>query len=176
MTERYFAFGANVHPATLDRRGITPRRFASARLDGYRLVFDTPGIPWFEPAFASLAQGDDHVWGVLYELSVADLARLRSFEGSAYLEIGVEVESGGGRVPARTFVTAERPRERAPSRRYLRVIAEGARARALPEEWIARIESHPRFYLPVIHELWGAAFHAIDLAHRLLVPPSARKH
>jgi hypothetical protein len=78
-------------------------------------------------------------------------------------------------VSARTFVTAQNHLERPPSRRYLRLIAEGARTRALPEAWIARIEAHPRHYVPVVHELWGVAFHAVDLAHRLLVPPAKRK-
>lgn len=164
-----------MHPVTLARRGIEPRRSVPARLDGYRLVFDTPGIPWFEPAFANLARADDHVWGVLYELSAAHLGRLRSYEGSAYLEVGVEVESREGRTRARTFVAAAPARQRRPSRRYLRVIAEGARAHALPDEWIARLEAHPGFYVPVAHELWAAAFSAIDRAHRMLVPPSTRR-
>lgn len=175
MHERYFAFGANVHPATLARRGVKPERAAPARLEGYRLVFDTPGIPWVEPAFASLEEADDHVWGVLYHLSTKDLGRLRSFEGPSYQEVGVEVECESGRFPARTFVTAEGHRERRPSRRYLGVMAEGARLRELPAAWVERLEAHPRLYVPVLHEVWGATFALVDRAHRLLVSPSARR-
>jgi gamma-glutamylcyclotransferase (GGCT)/AIG2-like uncharacterized protein YtfP len=173
VTARYFAFGANVHPATLARRKIEPLRQTPARLDGHRLVFDMPGIPLFEPAFASVRPADDHVWGVLYDLSLEAMGRLRSFEG-AYGETEVEVDSGGERVIARVFVTGRRHRERRPSRRYLRVITEGGRLRGLPEAWIARLAAHPSVYVPGAHEAWGAAFSLVDRVHRLFVAPERR--
>lgn len=171
MTERYFAFGANVHPATLARRKIEPRSHAPARLDGHRLVFDTPGLPLFEPAFANIRPANDHVWGVLYQLPADAMRRLRSFEG-AYGETEVEVESAGERVLARAFVTRSRHRERRPSRRYLGVITDGARRRGLPAEWVARLERHPSLYLPGAHEAWALGFSLVDRVHRLLVPPA----
>ncbi len=175
MTVRYFAFGANLHPATLERRRIEPLRHASARLDGHRLVFDLPGVPVFEPAFANIHPADDHVWGVLYELSTADMRRLRSYEGAAYGEVDVEVESDGARVTARAFSAEERHRPRPPSRRYLRVITEGARHHALPDPWIDRLEAQPSAYVPGLHEAWNAAFWLVEVVHRRLVAPSRRR-
>ncbi|MBK7581761.1 MAG: gamma-glutamylcyclotransferase [Myxococcales bacterium] len=172
MTEWYFAFGANVNPETLRRRGVEARESSPARLDGFRLVFDTPGIPGLEPAFASLVEADEHVWGVLYQLDAGALARLRSFEGEAYSEIEVEVCAGDTRIAARTFVTAGARRPRRPSRRYVRVIAAGARLHGLPAAWIKKLETHPQLYLPVVHELWGVVFVLLDRVRRVLVPPA----
>jgi hypothetical protein len=175
VTERYFAFGANVNPATLRRRRIPVLSQAPARLDGHRLVFGTPGIPLFEPAFASLARAEDHVWGVLYDLSSRALGRLRTFEGSAYVEVGVSVLVGDESLEARTFVSAAPHRERRPSRRYLRLILDGAREQGLPGDWVSRLESQPSLYLPLVHEAWGAVFHVVDRLHRRLVEPTPRR-
>jgi len=175
LSERYFAFGANVHPATLERRGVETHSARPARLDGYRLVFDMPGIPLVEPVFASVEPAEDHVWGALYELDTGALSRLRSFEGVAYEQRVVEVECAEGRVAAQIFVNAGRRLRRAPSRRYLSVIIEGARLRALPDEWVARLEVEPAFYLPVVHELWSYGFALVDRVHRRLVAPARRR-
>ena len=171
MIERYFAFGANLSPATLNRRGISPGRAQPARLEGHRLVFDQPGIPVFEPAFASVRPADDEVWGVLYELTAEDYANLRAFEGREYREATVEVIAGTERIGARTFVTRGAHPERRPSARYLQVMLEGARHHSLPDEWVERLSAHPRFYVPVVHEAWQLVFALVDHAHRRLAPP-----
>jgi gamma-glutamylcyclotransferase (GGCT)/AIG2-like uncharacterized protein YtfP len=176
VSEAYFAFGANVHPATLARRGVVPIDARPARLDGHRLVFDQPGLRWLEPAFASVRPDPrDHVWGVLYRLSSQALARLRAFEGSGYDEISVQVEADGAALAARAFVTRGAHPESVPSRRYLRLIREGAAHHGLPPEWLARLDAHPRFYLPMLHEAWAASFVVVDRAHRWLTQPSARR-
>lgn len=175
MRETYFAFGANVHPATLERRGIVPLSEQPARLEDHRLVFDQPGLPWLEPAFASVRPcPGSHVWGVAYELTSSALARLRGFEGAGYVEIGVELRVGAERVAARAFATRGSQSERLPSRRYLSVIRAGARHHGLPEEWLAGLDAHPCFYVPGLHEAWGASFVLVDHVHRWLAKPSAR--
>ena len=51
----YFAFGSNVNTKTFSAvRGIQPSAACPAVLPGYRLVFNVPGLPYFEPAFASV--------------------------------------------------------------------------------------------------------------------------
>jgi len=51
----YFAFGSNVNTKTFSGvRGIQPSAAYPAVLPGYRLVFNVPGLPYFEPAFASV--------------------------------------------------------------------------------------------------------------------------
>lgn len=177
MTERYFAFGANMHPRTLERRGITPLSSAPARLDGYRLVFDQPAIPLFDPVFASVRPAEDHVWGVLYELEPSALQLLRDFEGGDYEEVGVSVSLSPERsTDAWTFVTRGACPERTPSRRYMRVIMGGARHHGLPQDWIARLASQPSVYLPVLHDVWRLAFGVVDHVHRRAVRPARRRN
>lgn len=175
MIERYFAFGANVHPKTLARRGVAPHSARPARLDQHRLVFDMRGIPLVEPAFASVIEADDHVWGVLYELTSADLSRLRSFESARYAEIAVCVNAGSESFEARAFKTRHPHPERPPSARYLATIAEGARHHGLPDEWIARLEAHPRQHVPVIGAVWMLTFDLVDRVHRVWSTPARRR-
>lgn len=135
-------------------------------------MFDQPGIPLVEPAFASVRPADDHVWGVLYDLTSEDFERLRSFEGREYTEAAVEVSIGEARSSARTFVTRGSHPERRPSARYLKVVLDGAKHHGLPDEWIERLEAHPSYYVPVLHEAWRVVFSLVDHAHRHLVPPA----
>ncbi len=172
--ERYFAFGANMHPATLQRRSVCVENPRPARLPDHRLVFDNPALPLLEPAFASVAPADDEVWGVAYEMRPEHLARLGGFEGNAYRDVEVEVEIDGAPVLARTYVTRGPGVTRRPSRRYLRVLIEAASVRGLPADWVARLERTPALYIPVVHELWGGVFRSIDHVRRFFVPPAGR--
>ncbi len=172
----YFAFGANMHPATLRRRGIEVAASWPGRLRGYRLVFDNPAIPLLEPAFASVscAEGDD-VWGVVFELSDHALNSLGRFEGHHYREVGVEVEFDGGKRTARTFVTNGAGKESLPSRRYLGVLVDAAQLHGLPDPWVARLKAHPSLYLPGLHEAWALCFRQLDRIRRRFVRPATRE-
>ena len=51
----YFAYGSNVNTKTFTgTRGIVPAASYPVVLRGYRLVFNVPGLPFVEPAFASV--------------------------------------------------------------------------------------------------------------------------
>ncbi len=163
-----------MHPETLRRRGLSTERARPGRLPGYRLVFDTPGIPVLEPAFASVSSADDEVWGAVYDMSEAELCTLGSFEGDQYEEIGIRVEVDGEVLGARTFVTRGPGVERLPSRRYVRVLTEGARLRGLPTAWITRLERTPSLYLPLVHDVWKICFRQVDYVHRRITKPSKR--
>ena len=59
----YFAYGSNVNTKTFNgTRGITPSAAYPAVLPGYELVFNVPGLPFVEPAFASVRRvvGEKH--------------------------------------------------------------------------------------------------------------------
>ena len=172
----YFAFGANMHAATLQRRGIETAASWPGRVRGYRLVFDNPAIPLLEPAFASISRSeDDDVWGVVFEMSDRALRSLGGYEGHQYREVGVEVEFDGSRRAARTFVTNGVGKERLPSRRYLSVLVDAAREHDLPDSWIARLESHPSLYVPGLHEAWALCFRQLDRVRRHFVRPATRE-
>lgn len=151
----YFAFGANMSSVVLRRRRIEIISREPARLRGYRLVFDMAGVPWVEPAFASVESDPEHdVYGVLYQLPPAQLERVGSYEGGGYSVIEVDVEGErSGTKRARAYQTRHPTHGLCPSRRYLRVLCEGARENRLPPSYISELGSHPSAYLPVFSEI-----------------------
>lgn len=115
----YFAYGSNMNPKTLqDRRRVFPCESHPARLPGWVLSFRVVGLPYAEPAFATVERAGPHtpapdtisgstprdsrwrreVHGVLHRLRLSDWQQVMATEGvggSAGREEGyhvVEVE------------------------------------------------------------------------------------
>jgi hypothetical protein len=151
----YFAYGANMSTRVLERRGIRPTTSEAARLAGYRLAFDLPGLPFVEPAFASVAVDDASiVYGVLHLVSEFDLARLDDYESSRYVRRCFDVEGArSGRVEATFYVNPRPVRGLRPSRRYLGVLLDGAREHHLPDEYVRALGEQPAQHVPIVSTL-----------------------
>jgi|UPI000581A005 hypothetical protein len=84
-TQKYFAFGSNMLPATMKSlRNIEPCNATAAILPGFQLRFDVPGSPLLEPSAASVRRTfnpHDVVHGVVYELTESDFDRVGRTEG-----------------------------------------------------------------------------------------------
>ena len=53
----YFAYGSNVGSKTFStRRNIQPKRVQNGKILDYQLSFNVPGVPFLEPAFASVTR------------------------------------------------------------------------------------------------------------------------
>ncbi|MEZ4340074.1 MAG: gamma-glutamylcyclotransferase family protein [Sandaracinaceae bacterium] len=171
MSDWYFAYGANMATRVLRRRGVTAIESHAARLPGHRLVFEEPGIPWLEPAFASLRADDDEVThGVLHRLTDEDLAALDRIEGIGYDRVAHVVEvPGRGEIAASFYASRRSTTGRRPSRRYIRILVEGAREHDLPARWIERLEAEPTFHVPV----WSDA---APVVMRVVEPLIAARH
>lgn len=77
-----FAIGSNINMKTLKRRGIEPLEVVNAVVYDYRLAFDVNGIPWVEPAFASIRpEKGEAVHGVLLKLTPEMFEQLVRTEG-----------------------------------------------------------------------------------------------
>jgi gamma-glutamylcyclotransferase (GGCT)/AIG2-like uncharacterized protein YtfP len=123
----------------------------NGELQGYSLVFNQPGIPLFEPAFANIRpQRGESVHGVLWEITREDLGRLDLQEGggNAYDRLVVQVDTDEGPVEARTYVATRNVSGIRPSRRYLDVLLEGAREAALPGAYIDKLARVPVLDIP----------------------------
>jgi hypothetical protein len=166
----YFAFGANMSSVVLRRRGIEVLSREPARLRGYRLVFDLAGIPWVEPAFGSIVPDPEHdVYGILYQLTPEQLNRVDSYEGSNYSVIEVEVEGKrSGTKRSRAYQTKRPTPGLRPSRRYLRVLCEGARENELPPSYIRELDAHPSVYVPVLSEIVEGGIGLFEAVERFL--------
>ena len=56
-TVLYFAYGSNMNVDTFQgMRAMKPTRSSAVVLRGYELVFNVPGLPYVEPAFASVRE------------------------------------------------------------------------------------------------------------------------
>jgi hypothetical protein len=89
----YFAYGSNMKSTVMNNRGITPISMQAVVVPSYVLCFDIFGIPYAEPAFASIAPLRDEqieggvkslppVHGVAYLLTPDDYRRLVLTEGA----------------------------------------------------------------------------------------------
>ena len=141
----YFAYGANMASTVfVERRGMRPLATETARLSGWRLAFEQPGIPCVEPVFATVIRApNETVHGVLYRLTADDIALLERFEGAgAYRYETLQVAaSNSGRVDALVLVAKKRLTGRLPSERYLQILRRGARERGLPDGWLTSLDT-----------------------------------
>jgi len=137
----YFAYGANMAPRGPAARLICPQRQVRARIDGYRLCFNHPGMPPLEPVFANIeACPDGAVYGVAYLITVAEAGMLDSLEID-YTRRAVRAHlQTGEQVAAYAYVSTTPCAEGIPSTRYLALLIAGARRYNLPESVITQWE------------------------------------
>ncbi len=157
----YFAYGANMStPVLAGQRGLRPQISEAAELRGFRLVFDLPGIPLVEPAFASvIAEAGSVVPGVLHALTPPEVQRLDRFESPRYQRKKLAVVGRSlGEVEAEVYVN-RRPRPGGlPSRRYLDLLVRGAEEHGLSEAHIAWLRSHPSGDVALLRPFAGTLF------------------
>ncbi len=143
----HFAFGANMHDSAFrERRGMRPTAWRAGRVRGYRLRFNLEGRPKGKAAPANLSPDPNaEVWGVLYQITRADLVRLDSTEGvpgRRYRHVWVDAEdSSGNTVEAVTYIADGKETDGNPSLRYITLLREGARAHSLPEHYLRFLDS-----------------------------------
>jgi gliotoxin/aspirochlorine biosynthesis gamma-glutamylcyclotransferase len=129
----YFAYGSNMRSSVMSSRGLHIAASQPVVVPSHILTFDVFGIPYTEPAMASItlrissrpAEQLPDVHGAVYLLSHSDFARLVLSEGAgtAYREIEVEAHVLGPEqrvIKARTLVARYPFRPNAlPSVRYM---------------------------------------------------------
>lgn len=122
----YFAYGSNMNPARMRRRGVPFSSRRPARLPGYRLVFNKvastqpPGVGYANVVPDSLSQ----VEGALYAVEAQSLSALDACEGYPrhYRRASGPVILADGSQPHALFYVAAPHRTRRglrPTRRYL---------------------------------------------------------
>jgi gamma-glutamylcyclotransferase (GGCT)/AIG2-like uncharacterized protein YtfP len=153
----YFAYGSNLDPEQMRERCPDHHVVGLAELRDHRIVFPLTSHDWGGGvASIGVAHGES-VWGVVYELSAADLASLDGYEGyrgpgdqhNVYDRETVSVQlvrADDGSFPRRlrAWTYVARPANPAPpSRRYLDALLRGARHHRLPDEAIAKLAATP---------------------------------
>jgi cation transport regulator ChaC len=158
----YFAYGSNMHPEKrAGRAQLHDLEVVGATLSGWRLAFDMPGVPPAEPSMANLREQEGAtVHGVLIRTSGADFAALVASEGGDRFYAIVEVVAirydDGAAIRAYAFIaqpSRRRSRERPPSRRYMDLLREGARAAGLAPDYCAYLDALPTSDAPALGRL-----------------------
>jgi hypothetical protein len=146
----YFAYGSNMQSATLrGRRGIAFHRAVPARLSGWRLVFDKPGLLGTGESYANvISDPDATVLGVAFEISEADLRHVDLTEGVLIgnyrrVEVPLTPLADDGPRSAFTLTSERRDTRLSPSQRYMAMLIEGAIEHGLPHEHVAFLRTVP---------------------------------
>jgi cation transport regulator ChaC len=148
----YFAYGSNMSSATLrGRRQVRFRRALPARVAGWRLALDKPGLVSVGHSFANIvADPEGEVFGVLFEITPDDLDHIELTEG---VRIGnydrVELTAvpirpeGHEPLAAFSLASTRSDPELRPSLRYMALLIAGAVEHGLPEPYVAFLRSVP---------------------------------
>ncbi len=142
MTVIYFAYGSNMSSAQLCGRGLSPTVRGIGWLAGKALVCNKRSVDGSGKANL-IDSSTDVVWGVLYELAEADLARLDSFEGGYERQVLPVQLADGTTIQAVTYVSRKLTSEAVPYDWYKALLVAGAREHGLPDAYIAFLERLP---------------------------------
>ena len=141
MRTRYFAYGSNLKLVRMRERVPSAWPEGTARLPGYRLVCDKAGADGSGKANLR-ADSASEVWGAIYSLDSADWVDLDAHE-LGYERLLVEVSLRDGKLRAHTYLSPRTTPDPIPFAWYKRLIIEGAREHALPDDWIRTLEAWP---------------------------------
>ncbi len=146
MATRYFSYGSNLKISRLRGRVPSARPEGVARLPGYRLVCDKRGADGTGKANLRVDPTAE-VWGAIYSLDPSDWPDLDAHE-PGYERIEVEVSWLGETLCAHTYLSSLTTSDPIPFAWYKRLIVEGAREHALPDEWIRVLDAWPERVAP----------------------------
>ncbi|MEM0445190.1 MAG: gamma-glutamylcyclotransferase family protein [Nitrososphaerota archaeon] len=142
MTVNYFAYDVSLNPEVMRRilrEWHGPRR---ARLEGYRLVFDTYSAAWRGGIAGIEESRGSYVVGALYTIRGEDLAILDKYQGipTHRSRIKIRAHTETGLEEAYTYVSTNPRKHVAPSRAYVSLILRGLRNLGYSESEIAMVE------------------------------------
>jgi len=138
----YFAYDVTINPEVMKRildRWGGPRR---ARLEGYRLVFDTYSPSWRGGVAGIREESGSHVIGAIYAVEDEDFSILDRYQGvpTSRSRVKVVVRTDEGLEEAYTYVSAGPRRRVTPSRSYLSLMVRGLKALGYSEAELRFVE------------------------------------
>ena len=143
----YFAYGANLHDSIFrERRKMRPMEWRVGRVRGYRLRFNLEGRPKGKSAPANISPDEDaEIWGVLYLITRRDMVWLNATEGVPgwrYKPIWLDAEDqSGSPLPVFAYIADGLEKDGNPSKKYIKLLRDGARAHGLPQPWISYLDN-----------------------------------
>ena len=146
----YFAYGSNMDPAQMLERCPSARFVAVARLPDHRLAFTRYAKDRGCGTCDGIPQAGKDIWGVVFDISEAELRRMDESEGyrqgrplneNSYVREQRQVYGRTGEPFGVWLYFANRePNPPRPNALYKRQLVEGARHWGLPDEYQAELE------------------------------------
>lgn len=133
----YFAYGSNMDQSQMCERCPGARLLGNASLAGYRLAF-TIFSPKRQCGCADIVPSvGGTVYGLLYRLTEADMAKMDGFEGHPihYRRITVQVQCDGGKVEAYSYEVVDKEEGLRPSVHYLGLLQSASARFGFPETY-----------------------------------------
>lgn len=145
LVNRYFAYGSNMNASQMAERCPDSRFLTKARLPGYRLDFTTYSTSRDGGAADIVAEDGAELWGIVYEVSDADLTELDRREGSKYRRIAVQVQPPGqDELPTSAYEVMNKQEFQQPTQDYLQLLIDAARHHDFPDTYVRQIEAARR--------------------------------
>ena len=131
----YFAYGSNMERGPMAERCPQSRAVGPARLIRHRFIVSVDG-------YGSVVRDPQrHVWGVLWELALADVPRLDRYESLStglYTKVLQPVLSGKGPRQAIVYV-GRSAKPGIPKAGYMEGVVEAASHAGLPQDYIREL-------------------------------------
>ncbi len=140
----YFAYGSNMLSRRLQARVPSARAVGTGRLLAHALRWHMPSTDGSGKCDAAhTGNTEDIVWGVLFELDLAERVHLDHAEalGRAYRRDPVTIDSGGTLVPAFTYRALRTGAHIAPYHWYREFVLGGANEHGLPPDYLRALEA-----------------------------------
>jgi gamma-glutamylcyclotransferase len=140
----YFAYGSNMNMEQLRSRGVKPLSVIVAKLPDHRISFHGYSRTWDGAVETVVRDPGREVWGVIYDLTLADGDRLDTWQdvrldgtGTYFLFPAKVIDTQGETRTVLLYKKDVLRTEEKPSREYLDFIIRGALERGLPSDYIA---------------------------------------
>lgn len=139
----YFAYGSNMDWAQMQRRCPTAKFVCVARLPAYRFAIARHSRLRHCGTANIYPEAGSEVWGVVYDVSDADLVTMDGFEdGYARAFVAVHaINDGMAPHQALVYIAPKEDRVPLPNPEYKRLMVEGARHWQLPSHYCAMLEA-----------------------------------
>jgi gamma-glutamylcyclotransferase (GGCT)/AIG2-like uncharacterized protein YtfP len=142
----YFAYGSNLDTTQMAQRCPGAVVVGPGRLAGYRLGFTSYSPMWDGGVADVMPTPDAEVWGLLYQVTPADLRRLDEYEGypRVYTRHRVSVETPSGEsIETWTYAVVHKRRLVRPSPGYIAILLDAAQRWGFPESYQAFLRAIP---------------------------------
>ena len=141
----YAAYGSNMDPAQMAKRGPHSPQRGTGWLEGWRLTFGGEDISWEGARATVVENAGQRVFVVLYDVPETDERALDRWDGATldyYRKLRVRVETLDGDVLAWLYVL-NAYEGGLPSARNLGLLADAAEKAGAPADYVAELRTRP---------------------------------